>query len=644
MNFFIKKFFLCILSSAFISFALYADEPKNQLLAEIPAKVNGQKDPKDYFNVPFGVALKNNVIYVTDLGNTRIVKLDQNTLQYLGEIVILDKNGKFKQFLLGRPSFDKDGNLWVSDMENGRILKIDESTGKILYQFGSYGDNPGEFHASNGLAFDNNGTLWVADELNSRIQKCDVKKGKCQAFSTGDSSFPQDLAIDGNSLYVCLTWYNKIVKYDIKTMAVLQTFGPSTPFENPTSKKSLSTPRGVSIDSNGSVLVSDNINNRIVIFNSDGSLQREIKNSFIGGPTGIQVSKETGQIFNAQSLYHFFHKYDPQGTFLGTAGKSRNLPFQLNFPNGTRLIGQEIVIADSFNQRVQVFDKKGIYKKTITGFNYPNDIAYDQSGKIYVSDLDSTFLNGRIRVYDQNWNPLNITITFPYFYPYKMAVDSHGNIFVTDKIMDIIYKISGENYQILATYSTPLSTYDQKTGIAIHPKTDQVYVVDSGTSQVLKFDNQLKLLATISRMGHNDGDLFFPGDIGFQENGAQMIIADSGNFRVQFFDPEGNWKETTGNLGSSSNNFFGLIVSRNMGSDFYLLNSAYLNFVRIYNYDIKQKKNSKKKHKLALKKDILNAKILADKKEQREIQILIKTSKIENIEKAKESVIKHFLK
>ena len=69
-------------------------------------------------------------------------------------------------------AFAPNGNLLISDgYQNARILEYTPA-GKLLRQWGTPGNGPGQFNLPHALLFDNEtGTLYVADRENARIQK-----------------------------------------------------------------------------------------------------------------------------------------------------------------------------------------------------------------------------------------------------------------------------------------------------------------------------------------------------------------------------------------------------------------------------------------------------------------------------------------
>lgn len=555
-----KKSILAVLFSFSIIFlTCVSTQSSNDF--QIPAKTESQTDPPDYFNVPLGVALKNKTAYITDLGNTRIVKIDIQTMNYQGEIPIRDK-GKRVSFLLGRPAFDAQDNLWVSDMENGRILKIDKNTGEILFKFGKMGQGSGEFYAPNGLIFDNSGNLWVADELNSRIQKCNANTGMCSISQTYDSGFPQDLAFYQDYLFVCVTWQNKIVQYRISDWKVIREFGSDV----------LHTPRGIGIDQNGKIYVSDNLNNRIVIFDMNGKVLDYITGLPLSGPAGIKIDNE-GNIYSSQGAAHMVLKFQDK-KLKGYTGKLRNLNYQLFYPLGADISENEVAICDVMNKRVQIYNLKGIYQKSISGFNFPKAVVYSSNGFIYVADIENT--NGIIRVFNSTWESVKTIVFNEMFFPARLVIDKDNFLYATDYLNGKLFKIKTEDSSIAARFE---DKQKKLAGLAFHPVSNLLYVIDSQSDQILKFTRNLELQDKWGKHGHNNGEFFGISDLTFDKLG-NLWIADSGNFRVQVFDNMDKWKGTIGSLGLTPLHFFGITVLHS-NQNYIIDVSSYLNFARI---------------------------------------------------------------
>jgi DNA-binding beta-propeller fold protein YncE len=86
------------------------------------------------------------VIYVTDTGNERVVKLDRN-FSYILEWGTDDGKASNEKGEFNHPhgiDIDSEGNVYVNELENPRIQKFD-GNGTFIKQWGSEGKGPGEF-------------------------------------------------------------------------------------------------------------------------------------------------------------------------------------------------------------------------------------------------------------------------------------------------------------------------------------------------------------------------------------------------------------------------------------------------------------------------------------------------------------------
>ena len=64
---------------------------------------------------------------------------------------------------------DNSGRVYVADRFNDRI-QVFNSTGGYLDQWGSYGDENGEFKEPHGIAVNSSGFVFVTDRYNNRVQ------------------------------------------------------------------------------------------------------------------------------------------------------------------------------------------------------------------------------------------------------------------------------------------------------------------------------------------------------------------------------------------------------------------------------------------------------------------------------------------
>jgi predicted membrane-bound mannosyltransferase/DNA-binding beta-propeller fold protein YncE len=163
-----------------------------------------------------------------------------------------------------------------------------------------------------------------------------------------------------------------------------------------------------------------------------------------------------------------------------------------------------LYVADSGNHRIQKFGSDGVFLAQVGGagkgngqFNEPWGVAVDAQGNVYVADT----WNHRIQKFDKDlkyltqWGSATSDLKNPkpteFWGPREVTVDAQGN----------------------------------------------VWVADTGTSRVLKFDANGAFLAALGGPGAEPGKLNEPVGVVVAANG-DIYVADAWNARVQRFDKD----------------------------------------------------------------------------------------------------------
>jgi DNA-binding beta-propeller fold protein YncE len=142
--------------------------------------------------------------------------------------------------------------------------------------------------------------------------------------------------------------------------------------------------------------------------------------------------------------------------------------------------------------------------------------------------------------------------------PLGIDLDKQGNLYVFDgKIKQIaVYDVNGK---FLRAIGDP-NQFARPAGIAVDPAGTRVYAVDIGGSssnehKVLVFDAKSgKHLFDIGKRGINVGEFNLPRDTVIAPDGS-LYVVDSGNFRVQKFDPDGKFLSAFGAIGRQPGQF-----------------------------------------------------------------------------------------
>lgn len=232
----------------------------------------------------------------------------------------------------------------------------------------------------------------------------------------------------------------------------------------------------------------------------------------------------------------------------------------LNFPQGIAADNSgNIYVTDSNNNRIVKFDSKGNLLETIgsTGSGngqllFPVGVTVDKSGNIYVADLD----NYRIEKFDSSGNFLlkfSTSIGGNVTDPRGVAVDDSGNIYVADMYNAIEkFDSSGNlistigNYEISGTQGITLD------------KSGNIYALDNGKPQIVEFSSSgtfIKEWGSLCKISTKDwctdpdgvgpfeiGDGQFYDAIGVAvDDSGNVFVTDPTNSRVEIFDPNGHF-------------------------------------------------------------------------------------------------------
>ncbi|MFT3786816.1 MAG: hypothetical protein QM770_11725 [Tepidisphaeraceae bacterium] len=169
-----------------------------------------------------------------------------------------------------------DGNLWVADTHYSRIL-VYAPTGELLHQFGKEGDGPGEFRWPTDLAFDSAGRIYISEyNGHDRIQVFAPFKPSDTALTPlfdfgrfgdepGEFSRPQALAIRGDDLFVVDTCNHRIEVFglDGTYRRMIGSVGGSP--------GQFRFPWGLDLDLAGNLIVTEYGGNRVQKLSPDGT-------------------------------------------------------------------------------------------------------------------------------------------------------------------------------------------------------------------------------------------------------------------------------------------------------------------------------------------------------------------------------------
>lgn len=172
--------------------------------------------------------------------------------------------------------------------------------------------------------------------------------------------------------------------------------------------------------------------------------------------------------------------------------------------------------------------------------------------------------------------------------PVDVVEDRDENIFVVDQGNNRIQVLDrrGRFLREWGGRGFAPRSFDSPSAITIEPTSGKLYVVDTLNNRLQIFDPDGSLAKTgpngrpianpFGRLGSADGDFNRPRDVALDKKG-NIYVADTGNNRIQKFDPSGNflseWGKFAKRRGVQLNNPVSLAYSDEGFGHIYVLNS-----------------------------------------------------------------------
>ena len=226
----------------------------------------------------------NGDLLLADTGNFRIRKVTGGMIDTLVGLSITDGVAALAAVFNGPHGLAEDtaGNIYLADTFNHRIRKVTAGTETVstVAGTGTAGSLEGRIAAPDDVAIDSKGLVYFSDTSNNRIIQIQpdgttrLFAGTGAQASTGDGGFaknaglnqPRALVFDrADTLYFCDYGNNRIRK--VTSDGLIQAVGGNANAafsgDGGIAKSAGMTPRGLAVDSDGTLYVADYINARV---------------------------------------------------------------------------------------------------------------------------------------------------------------------------------------------------------------------------------------------------------------------------------------------------------------------------------------------------------------------------------------------
>ena len=301
--------------------------------------------------------------------------------------------------------------------------------------------------------------------------------------------------------------------------------------------------------SNRSIIVSDTSNNRIQILDFETGnhiLSFGSKGSAAGQflyPASSCVSPDGRFLYVADTGNNRIQKFDLSGSFYlswgETAGGKSNGQFYSPSNITAGLTGGEerVFVADTGNNRIQVFNSNGVFIAAwgstkagsgINDFNNPQGLAMDMArGFLYIAD---TF-NHRIKKYSLDGAFIAAfggygTEDGKMNYPKDAAIGPDGSIYVSDSLNYRIQKFSSENTFLTkwGSKGSDAAMFNGMFEISVD-RDNSVYIADAGNHRLQKFSGEGAFIGIFGGTKSNaPGSFNYPEGVFIDEDSASEPV------------------------------------------------------------------------------------------------------------------------
>jgi hypothetical protein len=402
------------------------------------------------FNLPQGVAVTAaGTVYVADYGNHTIRRVTAGGVVTTlagsaGNAGSTDGTGSAALFRLpAGVALDGAGNVYVADFANHTIRKVTSAgvTTTLAGSAGSFGSANGtggaaQFNHPSGVTVDGAGKVFVADYFNHTIRQ--VTPGGVvttlagsagnagSANGTGSAArfnYPAGVAVDAAGNVFVADSFNHTVR-QVTSAGVVTTLagnaGSAGSADGTGNAALFRFPTGVAADAAGNVYVADFENHTIrkataagVVTTlagsagTKGSADGTGDAALFSGPTSV-AADGAGNVYVADYENHTIRKVTPGGVVTTLAGSAGSAGYtdatgsaaQFYYPYGVAVDGAgNVYVADSYNHAIRKVTPGGAVTTLAGGgagyadgtgtgaqFYYPYGVAVDGAGNVYVAD------------------------------------------------------------------------------------------------------------------------------------------------------------------------------------------------------------------------------------------------------------------
>lgn len=257
-------------------------------------------------------------------------------------------------------------------------------------------------------------------------------------------------------------------------------------------------PTEVAVSGKGHIFVLDGANSHVTVFNENGKLLYQFgrpgdQDGELRNPVGLHLDHQQ-IVYIADTGNQRVQIFDALGNFIRKIDLSPwdARPVEVTVAEKTGLI----YVCDAGNHQILCFNANGdfisawgAYGKQIGEFKVPGMASIDDTGNLFVVDI----LNGRIQIFDPDGkNPRQLStlgiLPGQLFRPKGIVIDPQSRIFVSDSYTGIIqvFYPDGNLYGILSGETSEFLRLTTPIGMAFD-KNGRFYIVQATLNTISVF-------------------------------------------------------------------------------------------------------------------------------------------------------------
>lgn len=497
-------------------------------LLKIPG--NGP-DGEKLLKKPTGIAVYDSKIYVCDRSRDKVFIFAANG-------TYLDSFGEggsgAKQFSNPEGITINQGVIYVADYGNDRIQAF-SINGVHLQTIGADGEDDKRLKSPTDVAVDYRGNIYAIDG-DSRMIKIYRQDGVYTGKITGPVK-PYSLAMAADGLFVTDSENYNITKYSFKGH---KQFSFGTLGAGRVQFKEI---LGIAADSAGKVYAIDGDKNSVQIIATDKSDENELPFN-VAPPTTVLWKKDIRQTVKKicwDKINSRLYAIDPENSTVlvlrnGTVEKRISLKDRNPVAVAVDPQGMPWVL-DREEQQLLKLDQNGAITLKIgeSGsrdgyFSKANDLSISKDGLVYVADTN----NDRVQVFNGDGVFLNAIGKGVIEEPIAIDLDGNGNLYVLQASRKSIYVFTASGLIINEFGNTPTAGSRLENPVSLAVTGKELLVLDAGSNSVKVFGLNGKFKREFGAKGEGKGDFRKPASIAVMDEG-KFLIADYGNGRIQEF-------------------------------------------------------------------------------------------------------------